>query len=304
MYFLTYELNNTQAIGLLTVDKEHVIPLIATERHYYGETALPTTMLALIQHGDSALQLIKALAEKVEADKKFPLLIPITSVRILAPIPRPTKNIFCIGKNYADHAMEADTKADPNSAIPKYPVIFTKAPTTVIGFGDSINSHPQITHALDYEVELAVIIGKKASYVSKEEAMDYVFGYTIMNDITARDLQKRHLQWFRGKSLDGSAPMGPYLVHKSSIPAPNNLTLTSKVNGELRQNSNTNNFIFDIPTLISTISAGITLEPGDIIATGTPAGVGVYMDPPQFLKPGDEVELTITSIGTLKNTVE
>ena len=303
MYFLTYELNNTQAIGLLTTDKEHVIPLIATQRHYYGEATLPTTMRTLILQGDSALQLIKALAEKVEMDKEFPLLIPVNSVRIMAPIPLPTKNIFCIGKNYAEHAMESDKNADPNIAIPKYPVIFTKAPTTVIGYGDSINSHGQITQALDYEVELAVIIGKKASYVSKEEAMDYVFGYTIMNDITARDLQKRHLQWFRGKSLDSSAPMGPYLVHKSSIPEPGNLTVTSKVNGELRQNANTSNFIFDIPTLISTISSGITLEPGDIIATGTPAGVGVYMNPPQFLKPGDEVELEITSIGILKNTV-
>ena len=304
MYFLTYELNNTQAIGLLTTNKEHVIPLIATERHYYGETTLPITMLTLILQGDSALQLIKAIAEKVEIDKEFPMLIPVNSVRIMAPIPRPLKNIFCIGKNYAEHAMEFDKNADPNLAIPKYPVIFTKAPTTVIGSGDSINSHSQITKALDYEVELAVVIGKKASHVSKEDAMDYVFGYTIMNDITARDLQKRHLQWFLGKSLDGSAPMGPYLVHKSSIPTPGNLTVTSKVNGELRQNANTREFIFDIPTLISTISSGITLEPGDIIATGTPAGVGAYMNPPQFLKAGDEVELTITSIGTLKNIVE
>lgn len=303
MHFLTYELNNTQAIGLLTTDKEQIIPLIATERHYYGETMLPTTMMTLIQQGDSALQFIKALAEKVEMDKDFPLLIPVKNVRILAPIPRPTKNIFCIGKNYAEHAMEADENADPTIAIPKFPVIFTKAPTTVIGFGDSIQSHRQITHALDYEVELAVIIGKRASYVSKEEAMGYVFGYTIMNDITARDLQKQHLQWFRGKSLDSSAPMGPYLVHKSSISEPGNLTVSSKVNGELRQSASTSSFIFDIPTLISTISSGITLEPGDIIATGTPAGVGVYMNPPQFLQPGDEVELSITSIGTLKNTV-
>ena len=303
MHFLTYELNNIQAIGLLTKDHKQIIPLITTEHHYYGKTTLPTTMLTLIQQGDSALDRIKAIIYKVEMDKNFPLLIPLSSVRIMAPIPRPTKNIFCIGKNYAEHAMESDKNADPNIAIPKYPVIFTKAPTAVIGLGDFINSHQQITDALDYEVELAVIIGKKATYVSKEEAMDYVFGYTIMNDITARDLQKQHQQYFRGKSLDSSAPMGPYLVHKSSIPSADNLTVTSKVNGELRQNANTKDFIFDIPTLISTISSGITLEPGDIIATGTPAGVGAYMNPPTFLKPGDEVELAITSIGTLKNTV-
>lgn len=303
MHFLTYELNGLQTIGLLTTDKEQVIPLLATEGHYYGEATLPTTMLALIQTGDSALQRIKALVAKVNADKDFPLLLPVHNLRIMAPIPRPTKNIFCIGKNYAEHAMEADKNADPNLAIPKYPVIFTKAPTTVIGPKDSINSHPQITAALDYEVELAVIIGKKASYVSKEEAMDYVFGYTIMNDVTARDLQKQHLQWFRGKSLDSSAPMGPFLVHKSSIPSPGDLTVTSKVNGELRQKANTRDFIFDIPTLISTISSGITLEPGDIIATGTPAGVGAFMNPPIFLKPGDEVELEISSIGILKNSI-
>jgi len=303
MYFLTYELNGAQAIGLLTTDREQVIPLLATERHYYGETTLPTTMLTLIQAGDAALSRIKALADKVKADTNFSLLIPVNSLRIMAPIPRPTKNIFCIGKNYAEHAMEADKTADPNIAIPKYPVIFTKAPTAVIGLGDPINSHPLITKALDYEVELAVIIGKKASYVSKEDAMDYVFGYTIMNDVTARDLQKQHQQWFRGKSLDSSAPMGPFLVHKNSIPLPGNLTVTSKVNGEVRQSANTKDFMFDIPTLISTISSGITLEPGDIIATGTPAGVGAFMNPPTFLKPGDEVELEISSIGILKNTI-
>jgi len=293
MYFLTYELNGLQAIGLLTAEKENIIPLLAAEQHYYGEITLANTMLTLIQQGDAALKRISELAGQVDADKDFSLLIPVKSVPIMAPIPRPTKNIFCIAKNYAD----------PNSVNPKYPVIFTKAPTTVIGPGDSINSHKQITSALDYEAELAVIIGKKATYVSKEDAMDYVFGYTIINDITARDLQKQHVQWFRGKSLDGSAPMGPYLVHKNAIPSVNNLTVSTKVNGEVRQNGSTRDFIFDIPTLISTISSGITLEPGDIIATGTPDGVGANMNPPTFLKPGDEVELIITGIGTLKNTV-
>ena len=303
MYFLTYQFKDTQAIGLLTADKDQVIPLIAAERHYYGQTTLlPTTMLELIQQGDVALPRIEALVNKVTMDNNCPLLLSINNVRIMAPIPRPLKNIFCIGRNYAEHAMESNKTADPNVQIPKHPVIFTKAPTTVIGPGDFIQSHTQITSALDYEVELAVIIGKKAAYVSKDEAMDYVFGYTILNDVTARDLQKRHLQWFRGKSLDTSAPMGPYLVHKSCISA-DNLTVTSKVNGELRQNGNTSDFIFDIPTLISTISSGITLEPGDIIATGTPAGVGAFMNPPHFLKPGDEVELSITGLGTLKNTV-
>lgn len=303
MHFLTYELQGVQTIGLLTADHKQVIPLIAAELHVYGENTLPVTLLALIQQGDVALQRVKSIVKAIETEKACSLLLSLNNLHIMAPIPRPTKNIFCIGKNYAEHAIEGDRKADPNEVIPKYPVIFTKAPTTVIGPGDTINSHRQITTALDYEVELAVIIGKKASYVSKTEAMDYVFGYTILNDVTARDLQKRHKQWFRGKSLDTTAPMGPYLVHKTSVPAVNNLTVISKVNGELRQQANTSSLIFDIPTLISTISAGITLEPGDIISTGTPAGVGAYSTPPTFLKPGDEIELSITGLGILVNTV-
>ncbi len=293
MYFLTYELNGLQAIGLLTADKENIIPLSVTEQHYYGEITLANTMLTLIQQGDAALQRIIELANQVEIDKDLSLLISVKNVRIMAPIPKPTKNIFCIAKNYGD----------PNIVNPKHPVIFTKAPTTVIGPGDAINSHKQITSALDYEAELAVIIGKKATYVSKKDAMDYVFGYSIINDITARDLQKQHVQWFRGKSLDSSAPMGPYLVHKNAIPSVNNLTVSTKINGEVRQNGSTKDFIFDIPTLINIISSGITLEPGDIIATGTPDGVGANMNPPIFLKSGDEVELIITDIGTLKNIV-
>ena len=303
MYFLTYEQKGLQAIGLLTPDKLQVIPLVAAEQHYFGETTLPVTMLALIQGGESVLQKIRTLADKVEKDKSFPLLLPLGNVHIKAPIPRPAKNIFCIGRNYVEHALERSDKPDAKDAIPKHPVIFTKAPTTVIGPGEPIDSHSRITSALDYEVELAVIIGKKASYVGKEEAMEYIFGYTILNDITARDLQKQHLQWFRGKSLDGSAPMGPYLVHKSAVPAPDRLDISLKVNGEVRQSANTRDLIFDLPTLISTISAGITLEPGDIIATGTPGGVGVAFNPPKFLKPGDQLELTISSIGTLKNTI-
>jgi len=303
MRFVTYESAGEPAIGLLAASEQHIIPLQASEHRYYGEVLLPPTMLALIEQGEPALERVKEIASKVAKDTDTSLLLPLAAVRLLAPIPRPLKNIFCIGKNYVEHAMEFDQTADPNIAVPKYPVIFTKAPTTVIGPGAGIKSHRQITSALDYEVELAVIIGKQGSYISPETAMDYVFGYTILNDITARDLQKQHLQWFRGKSLDTSAPMGPYLVHKSAVPNPGNLTVALKVNGEIRQHSTTADFIFDIPTLISTISAGITLEAGDIISTGTPAGVGAARKPPQFLKPGDTLELTISGLGTLTNTI-
>ena len=162
---------------------------------------------------------------------------------------------------------------------------------------------PDLTQQVDYEVELGVIIGKRAKKVARGEAMDYVFGYTIINDVTARDLQKRHSQWIIGKGLDTFCPMGPYLVHKSAISDVENLNISLKLNGELRQNANTGQLIFKIPELIAIISAGVTLEPGDIIATGTPAGVGLAMNPPTFLKPGDEMELAISELGILKNKI-
>lgn len=303
MRFITYEYSGQSALGLLAASGQHLIPLEEGEHRYLGDVKLPPTMLALIEQGDSALERVQAIAVKSANDPDTSWLLQLNQVRLLAPIPRPLKNIFCIGKNYAEHAMEFDQTANPDVAIPKYPVIFTKAPTTVIGPGAGIKSHSQITQALDYEVELAVIIGKRGSYIKPEEAMDYIFGYTILNDITARDLQKHHLQWFRGKSLDTSAPMGPYITHKNLIPDPGNLTVSLTVNGETRQHASTADFIFTIPTLISTISEGITLEAGDIISTGTPAGVGAARKPPQFLKAGDVLELTISGLGTLSNTV-
>ena len=303
MYFLTYESNGTESIGLLTEDKMKVIPLPAAERHYFGQSTLPSTMLALVQGGEPLLQQVRQVAEKVKNDAACPTLLPLASVRLKAPIPHPPKNIFCLGRNYEEHAMERDRTLDKKEAVPQYPIIFTKPWTAIIASGEPILNHSQITKALDYEVELTVVIGKQASYVSKDKAMDYIFGYTIMNDISARDLQRQHNQWFRGKALDTSAPMGPYLVHKSAVADPHNLEISTRVNGELRQNATTKEMIFDIPTIINTISSGITLEPGDMIATGTPGGVGVYFNPPKLLKPGDQLELTITGLGTLKNTV-
>jgi 2-keto-4-pentenoate hydratase/2-oxohepta-3-ene-1,7-dioic acid hydratase in catechol pathway len=302
VYLVAFEVNGSTEIGVMTADKKHVIPLAAAEAHYWGKAQLPSTMVGLIEQGDAALEAVRAILAKAEADSACPKL-SLPEVRLKAPIPRPARNIFCIGKNYREHAMEFDKTADPDIAIPKFPVVFTKAPTVVIGPNDIINSHSRVTSALDYEVELAVVIGKRGTYIPEDQAMDYIFGYTIFNDVTARDLQKRHLQWFRGKSLDTFGPMGPYLVHKSVVPNPADINVTSKVNGELRQQANTRDFIFNIPTLIATISAGLTLEPGDIIATGTPAGVGAGFNPPRFLKPGDEVELEVSYLGVLKNTV-
>lgn len=209
---------------------------------------------------------------------------------LLAPIPRPSKNIFCVGRNYAAHAKER------GADVPRYPVFFTKAPTTVIG-PDAVAPYPAHTKAFDYEGELGVVIGRLGKDIPADEAMEYVFGYTIINDLTARDLQRDHQQFFKGKSLDGTCPMGPMIVSRDAAPDPKNMTLETRVNGEMRQSASTGDMIFDIPTLIESLSAGMTLEPGDIIATGTPEGVGAALG--RLLEPGDVVEVRISGIGTL-----
>ena len=303
MLLVTCETNGKDYLGILTAEKDYVYLLTDCEHHYFSDQQLPATMLELIANWDQVQSRLQAVLEKAQADTCCPHKLTVDSVKLKAPIPRPAKNIFCIGKNYAEHAKELDKTGDPNSAVPKHPVIFTKSPTAVIGSNDIIQGHHHLTNQIDYEVELAVVIGKKAKGVTKEAAMDFVFGYTIFNDVTARDLQKQHIQWFRGKSMDTFGPMGPYLVHKSAVPQSDKLWIMSKVNGEIRQQANPEDLIFDIPTLIATISAGITLEPGDIIATGTPAGVGAGFNPPKFLQSGDVIECSIVGLGVLRNTV-
>lgn len=233
--------------------------------------------------------------------------IAIEQVALLAPIPRPARNIFCVGKNYRAHAEEFtrsgfDASQQSGDAIPAAPIFFTKTPETVIAHGEAIWDAQGVTDALDYEAELAVIIGQGGRGIGKADAMNHVFGYTIINDVTARDWQKRHQQWFLGKSFDTFAPMGPVLVTADEIDG-QNLDLRCYVNGELRQSANTRDLIFDIPTLIETLSAGITLYPGDVIATGTPEGVGVGFKPPRFLHRGDVVRIEIEGIGVLENPV-
>jgi len=233
---------------------------------------------------------------------------PLSDVTVLAPISKPRRNIFCVGKNYHEHAKEFslsgfDTSAKEGEHSPEVPVVFTKPASTVIGPNAKVPSHPSVTQQLDYEIELAVVIGKAGRAIRKEHAYEHVMGYMIVNDFTARDLQKSHKQWFLGKSLDGFCPMGPWLVTADEVDA-ENLDVKCWINDELRQNSNTSQLIFDIPTLIETISAGIELQPGDVIATGTPAGVGIGFNPPKFLKSGDVMRLEISGLGTLINEVE
>lgn len=214
-----------------------------------------------------------------------------------SPLPHLRRNVFCIGKNYADHAAEIAEKMGISADLPKYPIVFSKATNTLIGPLDTIPIHAGVTRKIDYEGELALVIGKAGVNISKEDAWSHVFGFSCYNDVSARDLQKRHGQWHIGKCLDGFGPMGPAITPTYGRPLSDDLRLTCKVNGELRQDATLAQMIFDIPTLIATLSGGITLEVGDVIATGTPAGVGMGFNPMRFLAPGDEVEVAID--GTL-----
>ncbi|MBR71694.1 MAG: hydrolase [Rhodospirillaceae bacterium] len=254
-------------------------------------------MITLISNFDN-------LKDKLRISKK----IDIQEIEIKAPISNPPKNIFCIGKNYFAHAQEFtksgfDATSKRGDNIPDNPIIFTKPQTAIIGPNAPIMNHQELTKQLDYEAELAVIIGVGGAKIHHESALKHVFGYTIINDITARDLQLKHRQWFIGKSLDTSCPMGPWITTSDEIDS-GNLSIKCWVNDELRQNANTGDLIFDIPTLIETISAGVTLQPGDIISTGTPAGVGIGFDPPKFLLKGDTIKIEIENLGTLMNYVE
>ena len=226
-----------------------------------------------------------------------------TDVKLLAPC-LPTKNILCVGKNYYDHVMEFDGNSDDITKIKERPILFSKAQSSVTGPYETVYLHENVCSNVDYEAELAVVIGKRGVNIKKEDALQYVYGYTILNDITARDLQKSHQQWFKGKSLDTHCPIGPWIVTKDDIEDGNNLKITSMINGEVRQNANTSLMMHDIGDLIMWFSAGMTLNPGDVIATGTPQGVGMGFNPPKYLKAGDEVEVTIEKIGSLINWVK
>lgn len=227
-------------------------------------------------------------------------------VRWNAPIARPRRNIFCVGKNYREHALEFsrsgfEAGAKVGDGMDAYPAVFTKPPSTVTATSTEVSLHAPATDSVDYEAELAVIIGKAGRDIRAADAFSHIWGYTIVNDVTARDRQKNHKQWFLGKALDGFCPMGPWVSTVDEVDA-TNLTVECKVNGETRQKANTSDLVFGIATLIEAISAGLTILPGDIIATGTPAGVGIGFDPPRFLKAGDVVDITITGLGTLTNT--
>lgn len=264
--------------------------------------ALPGDMLDFIDLGPQAVEQTAAILE--DLDGAFPLgtARPLANVTLLAPIPRTRKNVFGIGLNYVEHVNESAKSLDTSIELPKQPVVFSKPPTTIIADGDPIRHDGALTQQLDWEVELAAIIGTRARHVSEEEAMRHVFGYSVMVDVSARD-NRRAGQWIVSKGMDSYAPFGPCIVTADEIPDPHNLELWLTKNGEEKQRSNTRNMLFKIPTLISDISAGITLEPGDVIATGTPEGVGAGRDPQEWMWPGDLIRCGVEGIGTLTNPV-
>lgn len=297
MKFVTFTSQTHTGAGL-RLDDGSILDLDLAGR-LSGEEADFSSVLAIIQGGEPALAAARRLAASPPADA----ILAADGAVLEAPIPRPIRNVFCVGRNYLDHAAEVARARGDDLKLSKAPQFFTKAYNTVNRPGGDVRLDPEVTRFLDYEVELAVVIGKSGRDIAPEQALDHVFGYTIANDVTGRDLQRLHEQWFKGKSLDTTLPLGPWIVDKDEIPDPSQLEVSITVNGEERQRARTSTMIYDIPAIIAWLSKGLTLDPGDIIATGTPAGVGFAMDPPRPLKDGDVMVCTIDRIGSLTNKV-
>ena len=272
--------------------------VIDIPRHAKPDAAVDfSSMLGIIRGGAPA----RVELDRIVQSGGEPLRL--TEVRLHAPIPRPTKQIFCVGWNYLEHFAEGARKLGDDRQLPQWPVFFSKAPTTVIGPTDTIPYDAAISTSLDWEVELAVVIGTACKNLTESNAMAHVFGYTVINDVTWRDIQRRHGgQWDKGKSLDGTCPMGPVIVTADELD-PTALRVTCRVNGVTKQDSNTKFLYFKLPRILQDLSVGMTLEPGDIISTGTPEGVGYARNPPEFLKPGDLLETEVDGIGVLRNPV-
>lgn len=294
MHFVTFIKNNKTNVGIIE-SNDTLIDL-----SFYSPE-IPNDLNQIIE--SNSLEKIKNIKKNPKAES----IVNNKDVTLLAPIPVPRRDIICVGLNYHDHAKEFQSSGyDTNTskkAAPDHPIIFTKATTSVIGPGESIPSKNDPTNSIDYEGELGLVIGKRSRNIKKADAYGIIFGYTIINDVTARDLQNLHKQWFLGKSPDGFCPMGPAIVTADEIPDATKLKLVTKVNGEVRQDAVVSDLIFDIPTLIETITSTMTLIPGDIIATGTPVGVGIGFNPPKFMKSGDKVSVAISGLGELNNNV-
>lgn len=289
MKYVSFLYEKEQRFGVWLEEEEKVIDCF----QYFKDKGKHISTLVDLIKTDMHDEMINLL------EKNDQYSISINAITLLAPIPKVNKNVLCVGKNYRDHAIEMGSEKD----IPSDPMIFTKAPTTISNPNEVLSFSQDVSEQLDYEGELAIVIGKDGKRISREDAMEHVFGYTIVNDITARDLQKKHGQFFIGKSLNQSCPMGPAILHRSAIEDPHQLNIVTAINNEVRQNGNTSDLIFDIPELISVLSKGMTLEAGDIIATGTPSGVGKGFKPPKFLRDGDKITISIEGIGSLQNEI-
>lgn len=300
MRLVTFRAHVSAAARLGALVDEDVIDLAALGVH--AGQPLPSDMLEFIDLGPGAVRSTTELLASYEGKWPVGVAVPLVNVKLLAPIPRPRKNIFGIGLNYVEHVAESSRALDTPKDLPTKPVIFSKPPTSVIGPDDAVEHNRALTQQLDWEVELAAIIGTRAKRVSTADALNYVFGYSVMNDISARD-NRRAGQWIYSKGQDTFAPFGPVIVTADEIPDPQTLDLSLKVNGVIKQDSNTRHMLFKVDFLISDISAAITLEPGDIIATGTPEGVGAGRSPQEWLWPGDVIESTVEKIGTLRNPI-
>lgn len=301
MKLVTYQLlDATEMRTGIWISRDEVLD-ISAELRARGNAAVTTTMLDIIDAGPALLDTLRGIAQ---TPKTEPILL--NRALLKAPIPRPRKNVFCVGWNYLDHFNEgAASIQHPQEAreLPQWPVFFSKAPTAVTGPYDAIPYDASVSTQLDWEVELGVVIGKAGKNIAEADAMAHVFGYTVINDVTWRDIQRRHGgQWDKGKSLDGTCPMGPCIVTADAI-EPNNLEVTCRVANVVKQQSNTKHLYFKIPRLIHDLSLGQTLEAGDIISTGTPAGVGFARKPPEWLQPGDLLETEIAGIGVMRNPI-
>ncbi|WP_206460799.1 fumarylacetoacetate hydrolase family protein [Anaerovorax sp. IOR16] len=301
MKLFTVKKEEKEFVALLNKDEQTLIPIAALGLPYKDMNQL----IAEITQEELFLLKEAVLNGSFNNEETSKNLLLLSDVIVCAPIPKPNQDVICLGINYMAHAAEsARYKAEAFGGERPYPIYFSKRVNKAVGTGGVITSHSDIVDSLDYEAELTVVIGKDAFQIKKEDAYDYVFGYTIINDVSARNLQTQHKQWYFGKSLDGFLPMGPCITTSDEISSPPNLKICSRVNGELRQNSSTSLLIFDIAHVIHELSQGMTLKAGTLIAMGTPAGVGMGFQPPKWLKSGDTVECEIEKIGILKNTVK
>lgn len=303
MRYVTFSVRNEskQQIGVVWDDR--VIALRKAIGDQW-EGPFPASLLELIQIGPEAWRRMALLGgASLPAVGIFEGSYPLAEVHLHAPIPRPAKNVFCLGLNYISHMEESARARGREIKIPEVPVFFTKSPTSVTGPYDPIPWDTAVTQQVDYEAELGVVIGIGGKNIPAAKALDHVFGYTIINDVSARDLQKDHLQWFKGKSLDGFCPMGPWVVTAEEFGDPQKKRISLRVNGVTKQSATTADMIFSVAVTIESLSKGMTLEPGDIISTGTPEGVGLGRTPPEYLKDGDLVETEIEGIGVMRNCV-